>query len=163
MKCTLVSSLLTNDVVPSPRMTREDDMDFDEPVPDKRVSGTDLIDMAFSKGRVEDRKEWLNNMEKDTFLNYSEAQGHGVKFSDFVNKELILFSQADNQRSIPHVMDGFKPSQRKVLFACFKRKLKGEIKGRTACRIHWRALCLPSWRSIAQWYHREHGSVLLWI
>ena len=25
-------------------------------------------------------------------------------------------------------MDGFKPSQRKVLFACFKRQLKNEIK-----------------------------------
>ena len=35
---------------------------------------------------------------------------------------------ADNQRSIPSVMDGFKPSQRKVLFACFKRKLVKEIK-----------------------------------
>ncbi len=26
------------------------------------------------------------------------------------------------------LMDGFKPSQRKVLFACFKRNLKTEIK-----------------------------------
>lgn len=42
----------------------------------------------------------------------------------FVNKELILFSMADNIRSIPSVVDGFKPSQRKVLFCCFKRNLK---------------------------------------
>jgi len=48
--------------------------------------------------------------------------------SDFINRELILFSQADNARSIPHLLDGFKPSQRKVLFACFKKKLKNEIK-----------------------------------
>ena len=47
---------------------------------------------------------------------------------DFVHKELSLFSVADNQRSIPCVVDGLKPSQRKVLFACFKRKLKREIK-----------------------------------
>ena len=45
-----------------------------------------------------------------------------------VHKELSLFSVADNQRSIPCVVDGLKPSQRKVLFACFKRKLKREIK-----------------------------------
>lgn len=35
---------------------------------------------------------------------------------------------ADNLRSIPSVVDGFKPSQRKVLFCCFKRNLKVEIK-----------------------------------
>ena len=31
-------------------------------------------------------------------------------------------------RSIPHFVDGFKPSQRKILFACFKKNLKKEIK-----------------------------------
>jgi DNA topoisomerase-2 len=51
-----------------------------------------------------------------------------VPIADFINKELILFSMADNIRSIPSAVDGFKPGQRKVLFACFKRKLKVEIK-----------------------------------
>lgn len=31
-------------------------------------------------------------------------------------------------RSIPSLMDGLKPSQRKILYACFKRNLKNEIK-----------------------------------
>ncbi|KAG9104156.1 DNA topoisomerase 2 [Ceratobasidium sp. 370] len=35
---------------------------------------------------------------------------------------------ADNIRSIPSVVDGLKPGQRKVIFGCFKRKLKNEIK-----------------------------------
>jgi DNA topoisomerase-2 len=51
-----------------------------------------------------------------------------IPISDFINKELILFSMADNIRSIPSVMDGFKPGQRKILFACFKRNLRDEIK-----------------------------------
>ena len=84
--------------------------------------------MAFKKNRVDDRKVWLNNLEKGTYLNYSKVQNKGVCYSDFINKELVLFSQADNQRSIPHIYDGFKPSQRKILFSCFKRKLKKEIK-----------------------------------
>ena len=58
-------------------------------------------------------------------MNYSVSS---VTYDDFINHELILFSQADNERSIPHFMDGFKPSQRKVLFSCFKRNLKQEIK-----------------------------------
>lgn len=56
---------------------------------------------------------------------------HNVKrlsYEDFINKELIHFSIADNLRSIPSVVDGLKPGQRKILFACFKRKLKSEIK-----------------------------------
>ena len=40
----------------------------------------------------------------------------------------IIIISADNERSLPHFMDGLKPSQRKVLFACFKRNLKQEIK-----------------------------------
>lgn len=40
-----------------------------------------------------------------------------------MDKELILFSRYDNARSIPCVIDGFKPSQRKVLFGAFLRKL----------------------------------------
>lgn len=84
-----------------------------------------LIDMAFSKKKVEERKVWLNAFQEGTFLDHTAEQ---VSYSDFVNKELILFSMADNIRSIPSLLDGFKPSQRKVLFSCFKRKLKKDIK-----------------------------------
>ena len=97
-------------------------------LPDTVASGSDMIDMVFRKTRVEDRKVWLNNIASDTYLDYSLSSRHGVKFSDFINKEYILFSRYDNVRSIPHLIDGFKPSQRKVLFGCFKRRLKGEVK-----------------------------------
>ena len=97
--------------------------------PDVPVSGSNLIDMAFSQKKVEQRKQWLNRIEKGVFCDYSQARNGGLKFSDFVNKELILFSVADDLRSIPHVYDGLKPSQRKVLFACVKRDLtKVEVK-----------------------------------
>lgn len=99
------------------------------PVPDTVTShGASLIDMVFNKKRANDRKDWLQTLEKDTYLDYASAQGEGVKYSQFINQEYILFSKADCERSIPHIMDGFKPSQRKVLFSCFKRKLKDEIK-----------------------------------
>lgn len=39
-----------------------------------------------------------------------------------------MFSNLDNERSIPSLVDGLKPGQRKVLFACFKRNLTKEIK-----------------------------------
>ncbi|KAL9179430.1 hypothetical protein ACHAXT_008720 [Thalassiosira profunda] len=92
------------------------------------TSGAGLIDMAFSKKCAGDRKAWIKSISPDTYLDYSEAQANGVNISDFVNKELALFSQADVRRSLPHLLDGLKISQRKVLYACFKKKLKGEIK-----------------------------------
>ncbi|ORY48818.1 DNA topoisomerase, partial [Leucosporidium creatinivorum] len=85
----------------------------------------ELIDMAFNKKKADNRKEWLRGFVPGTFMDHNVAQ---VPIADFINKELILFSMADNIRSIPSVVDGFKPGQRKVLFACFKRKLKAEIK-----------------------------------
>lgn len=37
-----------------------------------------------------------------------------VSYSEFVHKELILFSNMDNERSIPSLVDGLKPGQRKA-------------------------------------------------
>jgi DNA topoisomerase-2 len=69
------------------------------------------------------------------------ANTNAITFEDFVNKELILFSNMDNERSIPSLVDGLKPGQRKVsarfikfhsfsqvLFTCLKRNDKREVK-----------------------------------
>lgn len=59
---------------------------------------------------------------------YISHATNSITYEEFVRKELIHFSFADNKRSIPSVIDGLKPSQRKVLFGCFKKKLDGEMK-----------------------------------
>jgi len=100
------------------------DFSMDEPM----VTGynaNDLIDLAFSKKRADDRKEWLKKFEPGTYVDYGVET---MLVSEFIHKELILFSMADNIRSIPSLADGLKPAQRKVLFACFKRNLKTDIK-----------------------------------
>lgn len=84
-----------------------------------------LIDLAFSKKKADDRKEWLQGFQPGTHLN---SDLKVIPISNFINQELILFSMADNIRSIPSVLDGFKPGQRKVLFGCFKRNLIREMK-----------------------------------
>lgn len=86
----------------------------------------DAIDLAFSKSRALDRRNWLKSSYKAD--EYLDPKLKEVLLEDFVNKELIHFSHADNVRSIPSVIDGLKPSQRKVLYACFKRKLTTEMK-----------------------------------
>ncbi|XP_078475411.1 DNA topoisomerase 2-alpha-like isoform X1 [Lampetra planeri] len=105
-----------------------------------RYIGTEddnAITLAFSKKKVDDRKEWLTNWMEDRrqrrlhglpeqFLYGKETKY--LTYNDFINKELILFSNSDNERSIPSLVDGLKPGQRKVLFTCFKRNDKREVK-----------------------------------
>ncbi|XP_033309874.1 DNA topoisomerase 2 isoform X1 [Bombus bifarius] len=95
------------------------------------------IIMAFSKKCVDQRKDWLMNHMDETkrrkeiglgerFL--YEKDTRTVSFSDFINVELVLYSNYDNVRSIPNMIDGFKPGQRKVLYTCLKRNDKREVK-----------------------------------
>ena len=117
------------------------------------------LDMAFRKNRAEDRKQWLSNSSSSssnsnssnsttapplltappltppppptatTTAGEATTATAATTMSAFVDNELVLFSHADNIRSIPSLVDGLKPSQRKVLYACFKRKLiNNEIK-----------------------------------
>ncbi|KAK3319305.1 DNA topoisomerase [Apodospora peruviana] len=84
-----------------------------------------LFELAFSKKKADARKEWLGNFIPGTYLDHSTER---ISYNDFVNRELILFSMADNMRSIPSMIDGFKPGQRKVMYACFKRNLVNDQK-----------------------------------
>lgn len=85
----------------------------------------ELIDMAFNKKLSNLRREWLLTYNDKDHVNTSKGV---LSIHDFINKELISFSFFDNVRSIPSIVDGLKPSQRKVLYACFKRNLVNEIK-----------------------------------
>lgn len=76
----------------------------------------DSINLAFKKELADKRKEWLISYDTKNILDNSQKD---VSFTEFVNKDLIHFSNADNERSIPCVIDGFKPSQRKVLYASY--------------------------------------------
>ena len=84
------------------------------------------MSLAFSKKRADDRKNWLATYDPQRSL-VLDAGGH-IGYSKFIHNELIHFSNADNIRSLPSVMDGLKPSQRKIVFGCFKRGLKSEIR-----------------------------------
>jgi len=89
------------------------------------VEDDKAIDLAFNKKRADDRKEWINGYVEGELVDHTQSE---VSYQDFVNKELVLFSKANVIRAIPSVIDGFKPSQRKVLFGCFKRRLRNDVK-----------------------------------
>jgi len=85
----------------------------------------DTIDKIFNKKRADDRKMWLEQYDKDSYLDTSKPT---VQYEEFINQEMIHFSTYDCARSIPNMVDGLKISLRKILFSAFKRKLTSEIK-----------------------------------
>ena len=85
----------------------------------------DAIDMVFNKKRADDRKDWLEKYDRDSFVDTSKPE---ITYEEFIDKELIHFSKYDCDRSIPNLMDGLKISLRKILYAAFKKNLTSEIK-----------------------------------
>jgi len=88
-------------------------------------SSDDIVDMVFNKKRPEDRKNWLANYDKTSFLNTNSLH---ISYDHFFQKEMVHFSVYDNERSIPNLVDGLKTSLRKILYCAFKRRLTHEIK-----------------------------------
>ena len=80
----------------------------------------EAMSLAFNKKRADDRKEWLMKYDPKNALDYQKQE---VSYEDFVNKELIIYSEENLLRSINHFMDGLKDSTRKIVYAAFKRKL----------------------------------------
>jgi DNA topoisomerase-2 len=88
-------------------------------------NGSDLaVDLAFNKKKANDRKDWLLAYDPSKILDGKKE----VPYGDFIHRDLIHFSYYDLIRSIPNVMDGLKVSQRKILYAGFKRNLVKEIR-----------------------------------
>lgn len=90
------------------------------------------ISMAFSKTAADARKQWLLDFDSSTLAPSADVDEDvdsvPRSFAEFVDEELIHFSRADIARSIPSLVDGLKPSQRKVLFASFRRAQTAEMK-----------------------------------
>lgn len=77
------------------------------------------ITKAFDEKQSAKRKEWLKKFKREDLLEYKANMK--VSYTDFIDRDLIFFSNLDNDRSIPSMTDGLKPSQRMILYCCFKR------------------------------------------
>lgn len=80
--------------------------------------------LAFDKTKADDRKNWLENYKEEE--EYKIEQN--ISLTEFINKDLIQFSMYDNHRSIPVMVDGLKPSQRKVLYGAICKNIKTDMK-----------------------------------
>ena len=79
------------------------------------------LELAFDKSMADDRKVWLS-------VPPPPSSGEVTTVSQFVDEELVLFSHESNKRSIPSIVDGLKPSQRKILWTCLQSNLVNDIR-----------------------------------
>jgi DNA topoisomerase-2 len=84
--------------------------------------------LAFSKSQADDRKTWLTGHMAKPPKGVPYGHIKNLSVTDFVYRDLANFSAEDIKRSIPHVSDGLKPSQRKVIYACLKKNLGIDMK-----------------------------------
>ena len=82
----------------------------------------DNMNKVFSSSNADDRKTWLRNYSSECTTEKSSKITE-MSYSDFINNDMIRFSIDDCGRSIPNLFDGFKESQRKIIFSIFKKKL----------------------------------------
>jgi DNA topoisomerase-2 len=59
-------------------------------------------------------------MTPSSFIDKGKLKNKSL--TELFNNELIDYFSADNYRSIPHLADGLKPSQRKILYTCLVKK-----------------------------------------
>ena len=96
---------------------------------------------AFDKTLANERKQWLVNYNpsETSFSLDTSGPNTTIYMTNFVDDELIKYSHADCGRSIPNAIDGFKESQRKVLYSVLKRNLifsRKIVKGCSTCRLY---------------------------
>jgi len=107
-------------------LEESDEESENKKLPYNKKSDEDAILLAFDKNRADDRKVWLQHYDKQDVLKYEEKE---ISYSKFIHSDLIHFSNDDLSRSIPSLIDGLKPSQRKILYGAFLRGLdKTEVK-----------------------------------
>lgn len=89
------------------------------------------MDLAFAKKYADYRKGWITQYLKLKANGQVDLDLHKLpimSYYDFINEKLVEFSVYDNERSIPSIADGLKPSQRKILYTMLKKSFKKKVK-----------------------------------
>jgi len=126
---------------------------------------SEIINMIFANKREDDRKVWLNSINIDELdgicvehvndvidiCKNGLISDNVITYDTFFNKIYILFSKYVITRAIPLLMDGFKTSQRKIIYGAMNL-FKGNKK---SIKVSSMA------SSVCDFTHYHHGSVSL--
>lgn len=88
------------------------------------ASCANAVKLFFANDRTDDRKQVLTYTDPSAYLHYGTDN---ITYNSFMHTELAQHGVADNRRSLASMVDGMKPSQRKVLYIALTRQ-SGEMK-----------------------------------
>lgn len=77
------------------------------------------LHLVFSKHTSQERKQWLETFSSQEY----RVPENEYPISTFLDQDHLRFSLDDCRRNLPHVFDGLKLSQRKILYAVFRKPL----------------------------------------
>lgn len=91
------------------------------------------LNKVFHKDNTHVRKQWLEEYKEDDQQlsktgTFSKTELYSTTISNYIDTRLIQFSISDCKRSIPHLMDGLKESNRKILYAAFLKNITSPFK-----------------------------------
>lgn len=95
------------------------------PTSDSLDTCRESFEHAFSDTFADWRKKWLEDYDEELVYDYTRPV---FSLEQYADRELKHFSIYDNQRSLGHVCDGLKISQRKALWALRQLGLWNETK-----------------------------------
>jgi len=78
------------------------------------------LDLAFDKKQSNVRKKWLLTYDPKELM----VAVPKITIKNFTNRQLIQYSCASNDRAIPNIMDGLKPSTRKAMWYMLSENIK---------------------------------------
>ena len=92
----------------------------------------DAMLLAFEKKTTKSGEKW-SDMRKKWLCEYNpnvclDSKIKHIPYQDYINNSLIHFSVNDNIRSIPCVVDGLKPSQRKIMYYMLMHNITNSVK-----------------------------------
>ncbi|KAF1761907.1 hypothetical protein GCK72_010166 [Caenorhabditis remanei] len=84
------------------------------------------IRMAFDREKSDERKEWIRGSKRlESLVDDGKTE---LSYKEFIDGQLMQFGMVDLKRSIPSLIDGLKPSQRKILWTLLNMDESTEMK-----------------------------------
>lgn len=83
------------------------------------------LEMAFAKVNADKRKEWITNYDPQRFVDHTVKE---LSYSDFVQKELILFSRYDTMVKETEGKQKEKKKKKRRNFVCFSSISSGDVR-----------------------------------
>ncbi len=92
------------------------------------IPTNEIMKKIFDRDESDYRKEWVKTCDRSASVDPTKSE---ITIQEFINKEYIQHANDNIERTIPNVIDGLKPSQRKIIYGCFQaglHDLKKEMK-----------------------------------